>query len=82
MNSTPGMCARFWRLPVTRLSTTRTRSPRRDELFREVRTDEAGAAGDEIEGHNGADLSKKAAAPVRLGADRHSVGRRSVAVSL
>ena len=29
MNSTPGTCARFARLPVIRLSTTRTRSPRR-----------------------------------------------------
>ena len=80
MNSTPGMCARFWRLPVIRLSTTRTRCAAADELFREMGTDEAGAAGDEVGSHTARYLSKNAAEagplrgtrPTRVGRDPRS----------
>ena len=49
MNSTPGRCVEIAAsCPVMRLSSTRTLMSAANELFGEVRTDETGAAGDEV----------------------------------
>ena len=64
-------CSRFSRLPVERSSTTVTSSPRASERVDEVRSDEAGAAGDES--LHAAAASRRAAA---ARAPRRGVSRR------
>jgi len=51
------------------------------KLFCQMRTDEAGAAGYQIEGHNGAEFSKKIAALIRL-RELTRAGRKKIAVTL
>ena len=51
------------------------------KLFCQMRTDEPGAAGYKIEGHNGAEFSKKTAALTRRRALTRA-GRKKIAVTL
>jgi hypothetical protein len=75
-NSTPGRCDRGCSaLAGDERVNDATRWPRRDEFFREMRSDEAGAAGDEVVGHVRTlaifvlDGGKKAEGSAELGTD-------------